>query len=173
MLAKRCQAFHFQPSATQHPIEVFLDLVCPFSKRMFNTLVDAKIPFVFRPQVQPWHPQSALLHYALIAVHQQQPEALFKATQLLYDNQDAFLDKAVFPLSSEAIYDRICAIFSDNAIAINKDVFYDGSLAADLKYHIKYARQNAIHVSPTVLVDGLVDNQPSSSWTVEQWQSYV
>lgn len=42
----------------------------------------------------------------------------------------------------------------------------------DLKLLIKLGRQTGIHVSPTVLWDGLVDNSISSSWTVEQWDKY-
>lgn len=42
----------------------------------------------------------------------------------------------------------------------------------DLKLLIKLGRQTGIHVSPTVLWDGLVDNNISSSWTVEQWDKY-
>ena len=43
----------------------------------------------------------------------------------------------------------------------------------DLKLLIKLGRQTGIHVSPTVLWDGLVDNNISSSWTVEQWESIL
>ena len=43
----------------------------------------------------------------------------------------------------------------------------------DLKYYLKISRQNSIHVSPTVLINGLIDNEVSSSWTLEQWQEKI
>ena len=47
------------------------------------------------------------------------------------------------------------------------------SITTDLKYHIKYARKHAVHVSPTVFVDGLEEPDISSQWTVEQWNTYL
>lgn len=43
----------------------------------------------------------------------------------------------------------------------------------DLKWHVKYGRYNAIHVSPTVLVNGIMDNKISSSWAPEQWSEHL
>lgn len=42
----------------------------------------------------------------------------------------------------------------------------------DLKLQIKLGRQNGIHVSPTVLFDGLRDDSVSSSWELDQWKEY-
>ncbi|KAL5487984.1 hypothetical protein ACEPAI_6092 [Sanghuangporus weigelae] len=42
----------------------------------------------------------------------------------------------------------------------------------ELKYNIKFGRQNGIHVSPTVLWDGLVANEISSSWTEQDWNDF-
>jgi len=38
-----------------------------------------------------------------------------------------------------------------------------------MKYHIKFARQNGIHVSPTTTLNGLVFDS-SSSWGLEEWK---
>lgn len=43
----------------------------------------------------------------------------------------------------------------------------------DLKLHIKAARLVGIHVSPTVVVDGIVENSISSGWTKEQWVAWL
>lgn len=43
----------------------------------------------------------------------------------------------------------------------------------DLKQTIKYSRQNSIHVSPTVLLDGVIDPSISSSFTKEDWAKYI
>jgi hypothetical protein len=49
---------------TLHTVELYLDYVCPFSAKMFNTLYTSvfplakekkyKVQFLFRQQVQPW-----------------------------------------------------------------------------------------------------------------------
>ena len=38
-----------------------------------------------------------------------------------------------------------------------------------IKWHCKYARQNGIHVSPTFMIDGLVQADIGSRDTVESW----
>ena len=57
----------------RHTLELFADYVCPFSARIYRRVMEevmpwleeahpGKVEFVFRHQVQPWHPQSALCH---------------------------------------------------------------------------------------------------------------
>jgi len=43
----------------------------------------------------------------------------------------------------------------------------------DLKYTVKYSRQNSIHVSPTALWDGIVANEISSSWGEKEWTTFL
>ena len=38
---------------------------------------------------------------------------------------------------------------------------------------VKMGRLVGVHVSPTVIVDGVVDNTISSGWTKEQWIEYL
>lgn len=70
------------PAEPLHTLEVFLDYVCPFSAKLYNTLVGTVVPqlakdpsgpasrlqILFRHQVQPWHPSSTLVHEAGLAV---------------------------------------------------------------------------------------------------------
>lgn len=37
---------------------------------------------------------------------------------------------------------------------------------------VKFSRQNSIHVSPTVLWDGLIANEVSSSWGEKEWTDF-
>ena len=46
-------------------------------------------------------------------------------------------------------------------------------LDREIKWHCKYARQNGIHVSPTFMVDGLVQADMSSGDPVADWVSRV
>lgn len=43
----------------------------------------------------------------------------------------------------------------------------------DLKLFIRIGRQNGIHVSPTLLFDGIRDDSVSSSWELDQWKEYL
>lgn len=43
----------------------------------------------------------------------------------------------------------------------------------DLKLCVKLGRQTGVHVSPSVLFDGLLDNSVSSSWELPQWQEWL
>jgi hypothetical protein len=38
---------------------------------------------------------------------------------------------------------------------------------------VKFSRQNGIHVSPTVLLDGLEQKQISSSWGEKEWKDFL
>jgi len=42
----------------------------------------------------------------------------------------------------------------------------------DLKYTIKFSRQNGIHFSPTVLWDGLIASDISSGWGEAEWTKF-
>jgi hypothetical protein len=49
------------------------------------------------------------------------------------------------------------------------DAFAIPDLDREIKWHYKYARQNGIHVSPTFMLDGLVQTDLSSSDAVSDW----
>ncbi|EHH69686.1 hypothetical protein GMO_09940 [Gluconobacter morbifer G707] len=42
-----------------------------------------------------------------------------------------------------------------------------------MKWQARYSRQNGIHVSPTFMVDGLIDPALSSGDSVEQWKAHL
>ena len=44
-------------------------------------------------------------------------------------------------------------------------------LDREVKWHCKYARQNGIHVSPTFMIDGLIQADMSSGDSVADWLS--
>lgn len=55
----------------------------------------------------------------------------------------------------------------------------DGSLnigngvTNDLKVLVKMNRMQGVHVTPTVVFDGVVENSISSSFTGEQWEDWL
>lgn len=190
-LLPKYAAYSWSNSSRRHTIELFLDLVCPFSARLWSTVVGennlpekykSSIDFIFRHQIQPWHPQSTLVHTVVMAVAREQPSRLFDAITGLFKRQKEFFDEHVEEKNPIEIYQKILTVLNEEAqVQLNIDLFRTNkseanagnSLTIDVKYHVKYARKHAIHVSPTVFVDGLEETQISSSWTVEQWQSYL
>src|SRR5215467_7324180 len=51
------------------------------------------------------------------------------------------------------------------------DAFAIPNLDREIKWHTKYARQNGIHVSPTFMIDGLVQSDMASGENVSAWVS--
>jgi hypothetical protein len=51
------------------------------------------------------------------------------------------------------------------------DAFAIPDLDREVKWHCKYARQNGIHVSPTFMVDGVIQSDLGSGDAVSNWVS--
>jgi hypothetical protein len=49
------------------------------------------------------------------------------------------------------------------------DAFAIPNLDREIKWHTKYARQNGIHVSPSFMIDGLVQPDMSSGDNLSAW----
>ncbi|ORX83404.1 hypothetical protein K493DRAFT_342040 [Basidiobolus meristosporus CBS 931.73] len=178
-----------------HTVEYYVDFTCPFSRRIFNTLTKEIIPyvqkefggsvqFILRHQVQPWHPQSTLLHEASLAAEKVEPKKFMAYAEKLFDVQRDYFDEACHNLSRTQIYHSLAehAAF----LGIDREEFLSyllipdteprnkgNKIHGDLKYHIKLARQNGIHVSPTVLIDGIIDSTVSSSWGLNEWRNWL
>ena len=53
------------------------------------------------------------------------------------------------------------------------EAFAFPELAAEVKWHAKYARQNGIHVSPNFMVDGVIQPKMGSGDAVEDWARQI
>ncbi|CRK10981.1 hypothetical protein BN1708_009994 [Verticillium longisporum] len=185
-----------------HTLEVYLDYVCPFSAKLYKTLFGSVAPamrqnpawarrlqVVFRHQVQPWHPSSTLTHEAALAVLRLAPARFFDFSAALFAAQKDYFDVGVVGETRNATYRRLARLASATAGVDEDDVFRllaisdkpaeDGSLntgnavTVDLKLAVKMARLTGVHVSPTVLLDGVVQGDVSSGWTLEQWTEWL
>lgn len=181
------------PAPVVHTIELYLDYTCPFSKKLFNQFYQnvlpviqdkypGKVQCVFRHQVQPWHPSSTLVHEAALAVGLVVPGKFWEYSQTLFDKQADFFDAAVVYETRNQTYKRLANLAS--TFAPEDDIYSkleitgtsgnDGNkVTNDLKLHIKEARLRSIHVSPTVLFNGNVENSISSGWSVDQWKEWL
>ncbi|KAJ2079986.1 hypothetical protein H4R24_003389 [Coemansia sp. RSA 988] len=184
-------------TSNAHTLEVFLDFTCPFSAKIWKTLYKQVVPnikslnlpvtIIFRHQVQPWHPTSTLLHEASLAVEKLNPSGFAGFLDVLFDKQRDYFDEATVNLTRNQIYHKLAELaLSINAVDDNQALLQlldiessddpknsGNAVSADLKYHIKLARAQGIHVSPTVVFDGIRDDSVSSSWTLDQFQKWL
>ena len=185
------------PAGARGTLAAFLDYTCPFSRKAFRTLVGAVAPhyaasgnlrIVFHPQIQPWHPQSAVLHEAALAVARAGGDEKFWAfSAALFDNAEDFYDISAYGLSREEMYRRLSVLAAETCAPLQgADVqkllvlkprgesgspgeFNVGnSVTEELKWAVKYSRKRGIHVSPTTLING-IEFDSSSSWTLAEW----
>ncbi|KAL7901800.1 hypothetical protein HDV63DRAFT_52606 [Trichoderma sp. SZMC 28014] len=186
------------PHAT-HTFEVYLDYTCPFSAKIFKTLTTQVFPVirdnsvwansltvVFRQQVQPWHPSSTLTHETGLAVLRLAPEKFWAFSGELFAVQTEFFDINVVNETRNQTYRRLAKVAAK--VGVSEDEVYkllaipekagqDGSLNSgnavtnDLKVITKMNRLIGVHVTPTVVFDGVVQDT-SSGWTVDQWKEF-
>ncbi|KIM25874.1 hypothetical protein M408DRAFT_25771 [Serendipita vermifera MAFF 305830] len=166
-----------------HTLEFFWDYICPYSGKSSNAVETVKI--ILRPHPQPWHASSTLVHEAALAVAKVAPAsfwayslALFKAQESVYDIPTQSVPPAV-TREKLAQLGKESGTLTDSEVQAVKDLLQlkstpngGNGVTDDLKSRIKYSRQNSIHVSPTVLFDGLVANDVSSSWGKDEWEKF-
>ncbi|KAL8707438.1 MAG: hypothetical protein Q9220_007526 [cf. Caloplaca sp. 1 TL-2023] len=107
---------------TVHTLELFLDYVCPYSAKMFLTLSSSILPtllptkypqklqFIFRQQIQPWHPSSTLCHEAGAAVLRLAPQKFWEFSKLLFERQKEFFDVSVVKETRNETYRRLAKL---------------------------------------------------------------
>ncbi|KAJ7167812.1 hypothetical protein C8R46DRAFT_1094221 [Mycena filopes] len=180
-----------------HTLDIFLDYVCPFSAKISlaidsvlvpllgpNGKYHGKVKVVFRPQVQPWHAASTLVHEAGLAVARVSPESFWPFSLALFKRQGEYFDIPTSTLTPLQIREKLAALAAEvvpasaagnfaGLLELKSSPNGGNAVTDDLKYTIKFSRQNGIHVSPTVLWDGLVANEISSSWGEKEWTEFL
>ncbi|KAH9879320.1 hypothetical protein J1614_002759 [Plenodomus biglobosus] len=188
-----------QPKAV-HTIEIYLDYVCPFSAKIFKTLYSGpqrqtllekyhdRVITIFRQQIQPWHPSSTLVHEAAYAVQKVDSSKFYPFSEKLFEQQKDFFDVSVVNETRNATYKRLAKIAG--SVGVDEAKVYglleisdkpgeDGSLNSgngvtdDVKVQVKANRLTGVHVTPTVVFNGVVVNEISSSWTEAQWEEWL
>lgn len=159
--------------------EVFLEPTCPFSVKAFdklNALLEQagedKITVKIRLQSQPWHLFSGVIVRCILAAATL-PEgkaAAHKVMQAVADRREEFefTDHCSGP-NMQATPEEIIARIERYSGVQLADAFARPELQTEIKWHCKYARQNGIHVSPTFMVDGLVQPDLGSGDEVAVW----
>lgn len=159
--------------------EVFLEPTCPFSVKAFNKL-DAlleeagseRVTIKIRLQSQPWHLYSGVIVRCILAASTlpagKQAAKAVMAAVAAHREEFEFVQHCSGPNRDVTPNDIIRRIEQYSAVQLAQ-AFEIPDLDREIKWHAKYARQNGIHVSPTFMIDGLVDASLSSGDAVQDW----
>ncbi|CEP10277.1 hypothetical protein [Parasitella parasitica] len=194
-LAPQFAGHRLGSACAPHTIEFYLDYVCPFSAKIYKKLrkdvwpyveraYPDKFQFVFRQQIQPWHASSTIVHEAAIAVEKIDSKKFFEFSDALFAKQQDYFDEALENKTRRQTAESLAKLAGAVGVPAVKvlELICNGTdepknhgnkVTNDLKLCIKIGRQNGIHVSPTVLIDGIRDDSVSSGWEINQWQEYL
>ena len=161
--------------------EVFLEPTCPFSIRAFGKLDgllaqagEDRITIKIRLQSQPWHMYSGVIVRCVVAASTlQRGKAAAKAVLAAvaaHREEFEFDHHCRGPNMDATPSDIIARIEGYSGMGL-KEAFGLPDLDREIKWHCRYARQNGIHVSPTFMIDGLVQTGMSSGDAVTDWAS--
>ncbi|RVT95724.1 thioredoxin [Rhodovarius crocodyli] len=159
--------------------EMFLEPTCPYSVRAFNKM-DAllalagadKVTVKLRLQSQPWHMYSGVVMRCVLAASTLPAgrEAAKKVLAAVGAHREEFEFEAhARGPNMDATPRQIIARIEEYSGLALAEAFDVKELQAAIKWHAKYARQNGIHVSPTFMIDGLIQFEMSSGDPVESW----
>ena len=161
--------------------EVFLEPTFPFSVRAFSKLDDLlgqaeeeRVAIKLRLQSQPWHMYSGVIVRCILAASileggKTAAKSVMAATaahreEFEFDHHCGGPNLDTTPNGIIRRIERYSGVKLAEAFAIP-----DRDRAVE--WHCKYARQNGIHVSPTFMIDGLVQADISSGDPVAKWVS--
>jgi hypothetical protein len=162
-----------------HIFEAFLEPTCPYSVRAFNKLDDLlahagedRITVKIRLQSQPWHMYSGVIVRCILAASTL-PTGKAAAKSVMaavaaHREEFEFARHASGPNMDATPNDIIARIESYSGLKL-AEAFAIPDLDREIKFHSKYARQNGIHVSPTFMIDGVVQPDISSGDQVAAW----
>ncbi|MBV8763812.1 MAG: thioredoxin [Hyphomicrobiales bacterium] len=164
-----------------HLFEVFLEPTCPFSSKALFKLDDLleqagddRITIKVRLQSQPWHMYSGVIVRCILAASTLElgKEAAKAVMLAVAKHRDEFeFERHCRGPNLDCTPNELIARIEDYSGIRLAEAFAIPDLDREIKRHCRYARQNGIHVSPTFMIDGLVQADMSSGDTVEQWIS--
>ncbi|CUM68555.1 uncharacterized protein PRCAT00006281001 [Priceomyces carsonii] len=147
-----------------------------------------KFQFVYVNVVQPWHPNSTFLNeFSLVVAKLLREKAsldsnvkFWNVSEIIFSNKEHFFDTANVTLNrneiynqiSDLVFDKIDLPFSKEDVLseltfrpqkeISKQTNNGNGATVDLKYFTRYLRVVGIHITPTVSVNGIVNDSISS-----------
>jgi hypothetical protein len=161
--------------------EMFLEPTCPYSARAFGKLDDLlkqagedRLTIKIRMQSQPWHMYSGVIVRCILAASTlrggKETARTVLATVAAHREEFEFARHASGPNMDATPNDIIARLERYSGVKL-AEAFAIPDLDREIKWHCKYARQNGIHVSPTFMIDGLVQPDMGSGDAVSDWVS--
>lgn len=172
-------------------VDMFVDFVCPYSKKLYLKWEKEVIPaiaekypgkFLFNLKLvpQPWHHSSQFAAESLLAVNKLKPAESLKYAKVLFEHQTDFFETAVVNLTRNQIYERLSKLAAETIDVDPKEVYdllyirqkkdseleyynLENKVTMDLKYFVKVHRQLSVHVTPTIVINGVFAKQIESS----------
>jgi len=163
--------------------EMFLEPTCPFSSKAFakldETLAAAgpdKVTIKIRLHAQPWHMYSGVIVRCILAAStlptgKEAARAVLAATAARVDEFE-FADHCRGPNMDATPNDIIARLETYSGVKL-AEAFAIPDLDREVKWHTRYARQNGIHVSPSFMVNGLVQADMSSGDAISDWVARI
>ncbi|MCX5616973.1 DsbA family protein [Bombella sp. TMW 2.2559] len=164
-------------------VEFFLEPTCPFSVRASRKLMpflehvgEDALTLQVHIHSQPWHLFSGFLTRCILAAAAL-PDGRDRAWQTLRtigDHREEFdFSGHCAGLNMQTTPDELIArleVYTQLSLAVP---FRLSSVTEAMKAHTRHARKNGIHVSPTVMLDGRVDDRFQSGQTIEEWAALL
>lgn len=159
--------------------EMFLEPTCPFSNKAFGKIKELlavvgedKITVKISLQSQPWHLYSGVIVRAILAAStlENGRDAAWAVMEAVAAHREEFEfeNHCTGPNRAATPNDIIARIerYSGVKLAAAFDI---PDLDRAIKLHCRYARQNGIHVTPTFMIDGLVEPNLGSGDALPVW----
>ena len=159
--------------------EAFLEPTCPYSVKAFAKL-DAllaeagadRITIRIRLQSQPWHMYSGVIVRCILAASTLpagKAAARSVMAAIAAHREEFEFERHCRGPNLDATPNAIIARLESYSGVPLAEAFAIPDLDREIKLHCRYARQNGIHVSPTFMIDGLVQSDLGSGDPVADW----
>lgn len=173
-------------------VEMFHDVCCPYSKKMYDTVFTSVIPalekedllnkieFIFHSVPQPWHAQSCCMHDAVMAAAILDRQHVGTYIFNIFADQANFFDDKIKDMSRVQLYQKLADIAGASgydAAAIADKLSLEtvqgngglGDVTQQLKWAVKYHRNRGVHTTPTVFINDTEAGDVSSGWLLDDW----
>lgn len=161
--------------------EIFLEPTCPFSGRAFGKLEalmqaagEDRLTLRLWLHAQPWHMYSGVITRAILAAAAgpggKEDARRLMAAVFARQPEFEFEDHARGPNMDRTPRQILQALEEISGLSLAA-AFDERGLQKAIKAQTRYARQNGIHVSPTFMVNGLVQADLSSGDDIGRWLS--
>lgn len=164
-------------------LEVFIEPTCPFCVRalkkmhpLLERVGEDRLTIKLRLHQQPWHLYSAVVTRCIIAAStlENGRDRAWKVIEAVMGHREEFVFKnhATGP-NRQTTPDEVIAWLEALSGVELAAAFDIPDLDDEAKWHAKYSRQNGIHVSPTFILNGLIQPQMGSGDAVEDWADII